>query len=113
MEIHPCANLFWLISLNSVLVGPVLASHPAMVNTIFCAYFSPTLLSLLSSLVLPPLLGDMHSWKMGRPDLFDVFLRKKFAFHMRAIFATRADRQSVALKYQRAHWKACHGRALR
>lgn len=110
VEIHPCANLFWLISLNSVLVGPVLASHPAMVNTICCAYFSPT---LLSSLVLPPLLGNMHRWETGRPDLFDVFLRKKSAFHMRAIFATRADRQSVALKYQRAHWEACHGGALR
>lgn len=111
VEIHPCANLFWLISLNSVLVGPVLASHPAMTNTICCAYFSPT---LLSSLVLPPLLGNMHRWETGRPDLFDVFLRKKTAFHMRAVFATRDDCQSVALsKYQRAHWEACHGGALR
>lgn len=110
VEIHPCANLFWLIALNSVLVGPVLASHPAMANSICRAYFSPT---LLSSLVLPLLLGNMHRWETGRPDLFDVFLRKKSAFHMRAVFATRADRQSVALKYQRAHWEACHGGALR
>lgn len=32
---------------------------------------------------------------------------------MRTVFATRADRQSVALKYQRAHWEACHGGVLR
>lgn len=54
----------------------------------------------------------MHRWETGRPDLFDVLLRKKSAFHKRAVFATRADRRSVALKYQRAHWEACHGGAL-
>lgn len=104
-----CANLFWRISPHSDLVRPVLASHPAMANSICRAYFSPT---LLSSLVLPP---PWHHAQMGNGqarDLFDVLLRKKSAFHKRAVFATRADRQSVPLKYQRAHWEACHGGVL-
>lgn len=50
-----------------------------------------------------PPLGVTHRWETGRPDRFDVFLRKKSAFHKHAVFANRADRRSVAVKYRRAH----------
>lgn len=73
-----CSNLFWHISLNSDLVRPVLASNPAMANPICSAYSSqPCFLSCFLSSVS----AECGRKEASRPGRFDVFLRKKSAFH--------------------------------
>lgn len=83
-----CSNFFWHISLNSDLVRPVFASHPAMANPICRAYSSqPCFLSCFLSSAS----AECGRREVSVPGCFDVFLRKKSAFHKHPVFSRQTD----------------------
>lgn len=83
-----CSNFFWHISLNSDLVRPVFASHPAMAFPICRAYSSqPCLLSCFLSSASE----ECGRREVSMPGRFDVFLRKKSAFHKHPVFSRQTD----------------------
>lgn len=108
-----CSNFFWHISLNSDLVRPVLASHPAMANSICRAYSSqPCFLSCF----LSPASAECGRREVSRPGRFDVFLRKKSAFHKHPrLFQTALIRRSIGecdTLMPVSPLGGCHGGAL-
>lgn len=108
-----CSNIFWHISLNSDSFHPVSASIPAMANPICFAYSSQT---CFLSCFYSSASAAGRSKEASRPGCFDVFLRKKSAFHKNSFLSTpgliRRSIGECAALIAVYPLGGCHGRAL-